>query len=930
MKTMKIHKFLILLTLILYTFSVNYVPIAPSDTSPVALDTATGSSRPMTTKLDNGSFITIYQVTANSLNTIYYSKDLTSTGTQIIDKTSQAQPWVVPYAGSDAVALYETFDSTQTNNVIMNIFTMTPPVTMTVGTYQSATFTEMYPNFVRSGSNIAVCWSQAVNVYGRIYAIGNGTLSPSTQLTVGITCTQACNAIFVPTAGGKFAVVYKFITSPFTMKVSYLTSALAIDTTVNTGTAVQVANTPTVAGLPVACGRADGTEIAVVSINGTNLYVFIYSTASGAVIAPGPCVFNISPSNAQIAETATPGLYAVSYTSSSKAYILLTDNTCLTTVLSNNTNVLQVDATVGLNNDFSYISAVSLSTSSAFFVSYVETNTTVTPNTVRIKARLYKMTTDCTDISMFTTVPVTDPLNLANISSTKVYISSLPTGDFKSNGSAITLNVQVNRNTLTYAGGTGITTDTFTYKLSKYDNVCKATINLCGSSCATCNAIPTNTAMGCLTCAPNNYFLENTTNCYASTAVVPGYIFQTTIFKACYKTCKTCSAIGTSDLDQRCQTCLDGYVTLIDNNTLCYKITDKPDKLFYDNTINKFNYCYLSCLSCSTTGTATKNNCLTCNPQYAIIPGNTSMCFNKTDGVPGFFYDAKTNQFIKCYNSCKSCTTVGTDVTHNCSTCLDSFYNTVDSVNNCYNKISFVPQYYYENNELIFKRCYKSCSACLGNGDFQKHNCNGCLDTKGYYPIGYDNTMCYLSTDDRQGYYFDQNSNAFQACYNSCLTCKKGGDIFLPNCIACKDGQTCDPCNGVLYKDACVSSCPTYTYLDNDGRTCKDCTEDNPNCCSTYFYQSKCMPSCPDGTVSDTTGKSCFACFSNNQYFYKDACVNDCPKGSIKKDSKCIKCSDNKQLLNGDACVDACPTGLIAIGGVCELGLSFASKNIII
>jgi hypothetical protein len=913
---MKVIRLLIIhLVLIFHIHSVSFTPIAPTDTSPVFLDALTGSSSPMTTKLSNGNFLTIFQVTSLGKSRIFYSRSTTATPTQIILNTYQAQPRVINFGGSDAVVLYEEFVSSSTN-VVINIFTLSVPIVLTVGSFSGATFTELYPNFARSGNNIAVCWSETTNIHGRIYAIANNNLTPSAAITIGVTCSANCFGVLINTANGNFALTYKLVASPYTTGVAFLTSALVIDTSVNSGNVISLTNAPTAGGLPAACGRNDGTEIAIASINNTNLEVYIYNTSTGGLVGTGPCIFNVTPSNPYISETATAGLYAISYTSNNKVFVLFVNNTCSVSILTNGTNTIQVDSTAGINQDNSSVAAVPGSTSSAFFISYVETNTTT--GSVRIRGRVYAMNSDCTSINIFMPSIVTDPLSLANVTAANVYIVTLPIGTLKSGNNAITLNTQLTRNTINYVGSSS--TDSFTFKISYYDTPCQATINACASSCATCSNVQTSTNMNCSTCITNNYFIQGTHNCYSSQTVPPGYYLSTNVYKICFTNCKTCTSGGTSDTDQRCLSCANGYFPVIDDSSTCFKDTDTPNKLYYDKTNTTFNHCFQSCLTCATAGTADKNNCLTCDPtNYASKNDDSTNCFAIDQPQVGYMYDKNSNMFIKCYSSCATCSATGTEATHNCLTCLDNYYNAVNLPNNCYAKSSQLPSYYFNSNEFYFKQCYKSCVSCTDGGDYTNQNCTSC--SQDYYPNVKETTKCYQSDENILGFYFDQTLKSFQYCYKTCISCNAAGTFFNPNCTACKDGQVCQPCLGLNYNETCLSTCPKNTYLDDTGKTCYDCTESNPRCCSTFFYQSKCYENCPEGTGPDQTGKGCQLCSdSDRKLYYQGSCVDECPRGSVEVNKICKKCAENDKdkLFYNNSCVSVCPSESIPKNGICE------------
>jgi hypothetical protein len=927
MKTILQAFFLILI--LLNTSKTNIVPLPPTDTSAATLDIITGSSRPMTVGLDNGNYLTIYQVTIAGISTIYYTQNTSALGNKIISNTWQTVPWVVSVPGSNAAVLYQTYTNGAVN-VILHIFTLTPPVVLTVTSFTNASFTDLYPNAVRNGNNITVCWSQVLSAFCVIYTNVSGTWTPGNIVGLGVSCTQACYAVIVPTAGGKYAITTKFIATPYTTKVTFLNAALANDTTINSGASIAITFIPNQSGMPAVASGNGGSEVLVAVPTATLIYVMIYNASTGVIISSGPCsFFAYGATNLSVIETSIAGLYALAYTSISKAYTLLVDNSCTVNILPTGTNNIQIDNMSGVTEDFTSVASIAKS-STLFFISYVQTNTDIIPNDVRIKARMFKLTSDCSDINIYISgSSAVDPFTLGGVYSVKIFLYSTPNGILTSGSNLATAPSIVARSSLTYVTN-NLSTDSLNYKISKFDNLCKATFIMCTSACATCIGPAISTNMNCLTCIANNYITEGSGSCYPSVAIVPGYIFSGNMFKACYKSCKSCIAPGGYDYEHRCIICNDGYVNVIDNNTLCYKPTDTPNLYFYDIKTNKFNYCYSTCLTCKTYGTIDNHNCLTCGTGKAAKIDVISNCYDITTEVPGYKYDSTRNLFVKCYSSCKTCTDNGTDNLHNCIKCLDGYYSTIDNPNNCYNKDLTVSMYYFDSLSTNFKKCYISCSFCNGMGNITTHNCNGCLDIKGYYPIGKDLSMCYQVSEITDGYYFDNNSNSFQPCYKTCNTCKAAGTILNPNCLTCKDGLNCGPCTGVIYNDSCINACPENTYLDLTKMTCVDCLPINdPHCCSTYFYKNQCIATCPEGTLVDSTGKSCYACFELNKFVYKGACIDQCPRGAIKVDSICKNCSEYDQYFYNNSCVNECPASLIPINGVCDKGITSESNCLI-
>ena len=66
-----------------------------------------------------------------------------------------------------------------------------------------------------------------------------------------------------------------------------------------------------------------------------------------------------------------------------------------------------------------------------------------------------------------------------------------------------------------------------------------------------------------------------------------------------------------------------------------------------------------------------------------------------------------------------------------CIKCKNNYYPMLNDTNNknnyinCY-KNNSLEKYYLDNNDFLFKSCYKSCRTCIQNGTIENHNCLTC------------------------------------------------------------------------------------------------------------------------------------------------------------------------------------------------------------
>jgi hypothetical protein len=147
--------------------------------------------------------------------------------------------------------------------------------------------------------------------------------------------------------------------------------------------------------------------------------------------------------------------------------------------------------------------------------------------------------------------------------------------------------------------------------------------NSCFSSCNTCSSIGTSDNHNCTICKPNNYKVGNTNNCFASTASVPNYYYNSSdnLFKSCPLNCSVCSDATT------CTTCSSGYMLNTSNNNC--------------------ETCYTGCSTCSGVGTESDQKCITCKTNYFLKNG-TNNCFLSTTNMPGFFANTQLSKFMPC------------------------------------------------------------------------------------------------------------------------------------------------------------------------------------------------------------------------------------------------------------------------------------------
>ena len=126
---------------------------------------------------------------------------------------------------------------------------------------------------------------------------------------------------------------------------------------------------------------------------------------------------------------------------------------------------------------------------------------------------------------------------------------------------------------------------------------------------------------------------------------------------------------------------------------------------------------------------------------------------------------------------------------------------------------------------------------------------------------------------DWECFYFDDVTQQFKPCYETCSSCNKGGNYENNNCITCDVNYIKKP--GYLNSSNCVTKCFYYFYYSPYGQY--KCTN-----------SSKCPKEAPL-FIKDL--KKCTSdCNKENIYKYQfgGQCLKDCPKDTSAENNVCI------------------------------------------
>ena len=156
--------------------------------------------------------------------------------------------------------------------------------------------------------------------------------------------------------------------------------------------------------------------------------------------------------------------------------------------------------------------------------------------------------------------------------------------------------------------------------------------------------------------------------------------------------------------------------------------------------------------------------------------------------------------------------------------------------------------------------------------------CLECNKDKDYFPAEYPDdtflhgfTECYNNSTKPINFYFDDKNKKFKPCYETCLTCNRGGNSEIHNCLSCDANLREEPDKN---STNCITECSYYYYYSPYGqykctnssicpdeanlyiKDLKKCTNDCSKEKSEYKYQygGQCLKDCPSGTSHNSKG----------------------------------------------------------------------------
>ena len=299
--------------------------------------------------------------------------------------------------------------------------------------------------------------------------------------------------------------------------------------------------------------------------------------------------------------------------------------------------------------------------------------------------------------------------------------------------------------------------------------------------------------------------------------------------------------------------------------------------------------CGINCLLCN------ENNsyqCLECETNYAVKEDDLNNCYDIGTTIPNYYYDPQGNIFRKCPEQCKLCSypSVG-NPQYMCDECSPNF------------------PYYFKQNDK--NECKKTCNPNY-IVEFSYECTHTCALPSHIYG---DNTNCVTDCSTTSLPYLDVASNkCLDKCPDNIYTIET-----QKKCVS-----SCSQ-EGLLVlessnKKECVEKCPTGYKLEikNSQTYCVS------SCQAPLFYNpltNYCVTSCPSGMVYAESDRICRdSCPVSEKFLYGNTniCVQDCQTGTNDPTKNNFPFPE----VSTNTCVDKCPSNYFKIPGIDKCYLS--------
>ena len=336
----------------------------------------------------------------------------------------------------------------------------------------------------------------------------------------------------------------------------------------------------------------------------------------------------------------------------------------------------------------------------------------------------------------------------------------------------------------------------------------------------------------------NNYHLDTENNC------VPD---------SCYERCNTCSEIGTSVEDQKCESCKGGY--LLDNGNCIITPTTviiPPTTVVIPPTTVIIPPTTVivppTTVIIPPTTVVIPPTTVVIPPTTVIIPPTTvivpptTVIFPPTTMInipttvilpPTTVIKPPTTEIIEepktqipisriCRNErCDTCNEES-NKKKLCLSCDESKYKKVNYTKNfskyydCLEEKNLEIKYYYDSTSEQYKPCFKLCKKCYGPGNVEEHNCSECEDNYMFRPGYNPNHNCAVYFK----YYYLSAYNEYKPLDSPICPEVAKYKVIKEDKIYCIYDCKADETHKYLYDGNCFNECPNGT--SNENYICKE------------------------------------------------------------------------------------------------------------
>ena len=442
-------------------------------------------------------------------------------------------------------------------------------------------------------------------------------------------------------------------------------------------------------------------------------------------------------------------------------------------------------------------------------------------------------------------------------------------------------------------------------------------LSKCHPDCKTCSQKYTEITTNCDECNNENYYLLDG-NCIQNCpeGYYPDVVNFIKICKKCYKNCMTCERGETYNnlnklTNMNCLKCEKGIDSEDSNNLIenkikiegnCFPIiTYTEEKIIFDIAELSLEEIEKSCFDYGKAILNGEYQCIEKEENYYYVLNN----------------DENTGVVKKCDIACASCNGDKNILTGdtNCINCASGYYKTQDSKTNCILESLISTNYFKNNSDSIFYKCYINCNRCDAYYISENANMN-CLECIPDYYFVYGTKNCYdMTFVEENDYFLSERDNQFHKCYFSCLKCSQLElDEYNHNCDECIDDfyfeyntKNCYNASilekGYYFDDFSINQefneKPVFKKCYENCKTCNNTLiDDNMNCilCKENYYKINGTNNCYNDELLDQ------GYFLSNDIFYP--CEESCKTCSNSKtiidnveSNNCLSCdSTTKQL----------------------------------